>query len=112
MGSLLLEEHFTVTLPSDPSVEIDRIDTYAFYHGREPRTPNLWLLKETEEPHTHAYAAGRWWRIDRTTHRDFALSAPARKHLPSIRTDNGRVLATNQDIATLLVLLVEGIKRG
>jgi len=104
---LRLEEHYTVTLPQDPSVELDRVGFFVLFQN-EQNQPQILFLGETQKPHAHAFAAGRWWRIDKQTYPDFQI--PSGITLPSPHLVEHPTPATNDQIATLMVLIVEGIK--
>lgn len=106
---LIITERYTVTLPEDPSVELDRIGIFAFFKDSQGNC-HLLFLGEKQEPHAHAYAAGRWWRIDENSHPDFKI--PQGIPLPPAKTVYQPEATTNDQIATLLALMVEGVKEA
>lgn len=103
---IVLTEHYTVAIPKYPTIELDRVGTFAMYHGESGLT--LLFLGETQEPHGHAQIGDRWYRIDRESHPDFSL--PSDLSLPEPKQPSEPVLPTNVQIATLLVLFNEGIR--
>jgi hypothetical protein len=104
---LLIEELYTITLPQDPTIEVDNISHFLLYKD-EQDTLQILLLKMGQEFHSHAFAGGRWYRIDKSTHPYFTV--PETTQFPPLREVKNPTPVTNDEIASLLVLLIEGIK--
>lgn len=101
-----LEEFYTVTIPEEPTLELDRISKYVLGQTHNGLV-EIFFLGETQEPHAHARIVDRWYRIDHESHEDF--HAPSNIVLPPTKTVKDPCSATNDQIATLLVLFRHSI---
>lgn len=106
---LLIQEYYTVTLPKDPSAELDKIGRFVFFLDNTG-APTLLFLGETQEPHAHALAMKQYWRIDKVSHPHFRITENV--PLPPLLIVESPIPATDDQIATLFVLTAEGIKES
>lgn len=104
-----LEESYTVTLPKEPSLELDRISKYVLGQTSNGMV-EIFFLGETQKPHAHTRIVGRWYRIDHESHEDFRVSPDIT--LPPSKTVKEPCPATNDQIATLLVLFRYSIAKA
>ncbi len=111
---LLVEERYTVALPQIRNAELDRIRSHALY--REAGRPQVLFLGETQKPHAHFTLASngaaerqKWYRVDTVTHPDFEIPLRA---LPQVISTHKPKVASNEQVADLMVLLVEGTRQA
>lgn len=94
----------TVTNTKDASIEADVVAQYVTArHGDQ--APELFFCGESYQVHGHTMLGGTWYRIDRSTHPDFEVSREILDQFPPLRSVEEPIPATNEEIATIAVLL-------
>lgn len=102
---LLVDEHFTKSLPDRKGLEVGVSGHYLFAKDQTGKPILFFLEEEHGMPHLHLLSEiGTHFRIDATTHPDGMKRELEGLEMPSLMEPREDHIATNEQIASLLVL--------
>ncbi len=107
-----IRECYTRTLPTSGVLEINVTGNYIL--GKDSKEELYFLGESMEDPHSHVYnpALDKWFRIDKTSHPDdFSIPSELLESIPPLQKPRDDFLATNEQIATIMVLFWAGIRQ-